>query len=133
MFLQQLTHKEKLAFDALARHLAASDGTLAPQELALLEQLRFELALGEDVAPDARSVTTLAADFTTPRGRRIALLELLGLAHVDREFHPTESDFLRQIARAWDVSETELLVLDGWTLRMLAVVREAETLLEGKV
>ncbi len=132
MFLQQLSYDERRAFDALAKVLIASDGNLAPEEARLLSQLRVELGFGDDPPADARSVTELASVFGTHRGRRIALLELLGIAHADGELHSSESEFLRQIARAWGVSEVELLTLENWTLRMLAVAGEAEALLTEK-
>ncbi len=129
MFLRQLSDDERAAFDTLAHRLVASDGGLARQEEELLSQIRFELGFSQERPVDDRDVDALAEVFAEARSRRIVLLELLGIAHVDHEFHAAEGELVRRLAKKFSVSETELLTLENWTLRMMSMVSEAGALL----
>jgi len=132
MFLSQLTAEEKLAFDAIAHRLVMSDGTLAEQELAIVSQLHAEMGLAESPPSDGLPVEALTAHFASPRSRRIALLELLGIAHADGDFHSEESALLREVAQRFGVDEPEFKLLESWTLRMLSMVTEAQRLVDGE-
>lgn len=59
------------------------------------------------------------------------LLELLGLAHADQDYHATEKEFMQQVASACGVSENELRDMESWVVRQLALVSEAVQFMEG--
>jgi len=57
------------------------------------------------------------------------LLELLGLAHADSEYHVTEKDFISTVAIALNISDPLLADMESWVRRQFALVHEAEELI----
>ena len=105
MFLNPLPPAERPAFLELARRLIRSDGVLAPEEVALMGQIKAELDLVEDPTDVLEDVPIdeLLDVFDSKRSRAIVLLELLG-----RDSHPRAglSVPARAPSRGWRSSRT---------------------------
>ena len=121
MFLENLIGREKSAFLGLAQKIVHADGLLAPREAQLLSSL--EVAAGEVVAEG--TVEDLAAIFQTRQSRASALLELMGLGLVDGEYHPAESKLIKEISEALGFAEDELIGMESWIVRQVALIEEA--------
>ena len=122
MFLENLIGKEKSAFLGLAQKVVHADGLLSAREAQLLTAL--EAAAGETVAQG--TIESLAAVFQTRQSRVSALLELMGLGLADGEYHPAETKLIKEIANALGFTEDELIGMESWTVRQIALIEEAE-------
>jgi len=126
MFLAMLNDEQQRAFSALAYRMVAADGSISAEERQAVRRLRSELRVSESGADD-RDETELARAFDTRRARYAALLELLGLAHSDREFHLDERSMITAVAHEMEVPADELERLDRW---VRDYVRHVESALE---
>lgn len=113
---------------SVAAQLIEADGNISAQETALLNVLRNQMAA--DVSSTPVSISDLPGIFTTTSAKAAFLLELLGLAHADAEYHVTERDFICNIAMALSVPELTLADMESWVYRQFALVREAEQFME---
>lgn len=130
MFISNLSSsKQQSVFLGLAKQLIASDGNIAPKETALLETIQQQITAG--VTPSDVSLDTLNNVFECKKSKSSLLLELLGLAHADQDYHVTEKDFLNQVANACGVSENDLRDMESWVVRQLALVSETVQFMEG--
>ena len=121
MFLENLIGREKSAFLGLAQKIVHADGLLAPREAQLLTTL--EAATGETISYGA--VEELVSVFQTRQSRVSALLELMGLGLADGEYHPAESALISEISRAFGFTEDELIGMEIWVVRQVALIEEA--------
>lgn len=126
MFLAMLNDDQQRAFSALAYRMVAADGSISAEERQAVRRLRSELRVSESGA-DERDETELARAFDTRRAKYAALLELLGLAHSDREFHLDERSMVTVVAHEMDVAADDLERLDLW---VRDYVRHVESALE---
>ena len=121
MFIENLTENEKAAFLGLAQKVIRADGVLAPKEELLLASWS---SLGVHSPMDG-TVERLASIFSTRRSRVSALLELLGLAFADGKYRRTERTLGAEIAQALGFTESELIAMENWVIRQVALVEEA--------
>jgi uncharacterized tellurite resistance protein B-like protein len=128
MFISNLSSEQQSAFLSLAKQLIASDGNIAPAEKALLETIQQQMS--EGVTASEVTIDTLSNVFSCKKSKASLLLELLGLAHADQEYHSTEKTFIKQLAEACDVSTNELQDMESWVVRQLALVNEANQFME---
>lgn len=125
MFLTLLTEKQKTSFLALARRLIQCDERLLSEEENLIELMNREMGFSREFVVQPREITELLHEFNTRKARVAALLELLGLAHSDGDYGKEEKRLIEQIAAGFDISTEEVLAMENWALRQLALAYEA--------
>ena len=121
MFLENLEPREKRAFLALAQKVVHADGVLAEREARILAALSD--AIGAPALDG--TVEELAAAFQSRRSKVSALLELMGIGYVDGEYHVAEIESVAEIARALGFADDELVGLENWVVRQVALIEEA--------
>ncbi len=124
MFISKLNAMQQGTLLSIAAQLIKADGKIASQEIALLNELRNQMTT--DVNPVPASLNDLPSIFDSAPAKAAFLLELLGIAHVDAEYHVTEKDFISDIAKALSISESTLADMESWVYRQFSLVREAE-------
>jgi uncharacterized tellurite resistance protein B-like protein len=132
MFLNRMTDQEKCSFLGLADAFVRCDDELSERETALIQCLADEAGVSKSEMTTSADPIDLARTFKTRSSRVCALLELIGLGHADSDYSTDESQFVQQLASEWGMSEAELAVLENWVLRLLAVMEEAQSLIEGE-
>jgi len=127
MFIHTLTESEQRAFFGLAKELIVSDGRIVEAETNAIRQIELETGINSDDIPraDASNADVIAA-LRGKKARTATLLELMGIACVDRDYHPLENAMIRSVAEALGVSENELLPMENWVLRQMALAAEAD-------
>lgn len=121
MFLENLEPREKRAFLALAHKVVHADGVLAEREARILATLSD--AIGAPALDG--TVEELAAAFQSRRSKVSALLELMGIGYVDGEYHVAEIESVAEIARVLGFADDELVGLENWIVRQVALIEEA--------
>lgn len=91
MFLSTLNIEQQQAFLGLARLFVEADGQLASQEKAMLEVMKAEMGLSEDIEVPTDNLPNLLKPFDSKPAKAAALLEIIGLGYSDNDFHPQES------------------------------------------
>lgn len=129
MFVDRLNKKQQGILLALADQVIVADGKIADQEKTMLNTLRAQM-IG-DVQAESVTLDKLQSDFPSIATRSALLLELLGIAHADGDYHLNEKDFIGQIANQLSISDLTLADMESWVVRQFALVREAEQLMEG--
>lgn len=130
MFLHLLNDKEKGGFLSLAHKLVWADGEFASEEQLFLDAMKREMGLPSDEEAKDADPTVASGNFGSKKSRVAAMLELIGLAHADNEYHPDEVALLKTVNAAFDFSETQFAAMENWVLRQLTLTREADAMMQ---
>lgn len=126
MFLASLNQHQKEVFLCLAHNVVVSDGELSVGERVMMEDMRKEMNLADDFEATYLPLDGIGSIFDSRRSRAIALLSLTRLGYADGAFEIEEKYFLADLARAFDISDTEFGLMQNWVRRLIALEREAQ-------
>jgi hypothetical protein len=97
----------------------------------MLDEFKREMDLRPNLEVEYLELDGIAATFDSRKSRLIALLNLLRLSYADGAFEVEEECLLKEVSRAFEVSEEEFLLLDNWVRRLNALETEARRLMGG--
>lgn len=106
MFLHLITEKNKQLFLSLTKSLCHADGHFTDDERAMVEQYCKELEIASDSADavsDPKELMQQLAASSDAREKKIIVFELLGLAHVDKEFSADERRFVEELRTVFEM------------------------------
>ena len=129
MWLQSLTDQQREALLGLAHNVVVSDGILDPNEEDMLDEFKREMALKPDVVSDYLELEGIGDIFDSRRVRTVAVLNLLRLSYVDGAFEIEEECLLKEVARAFGISDADFALMDNWVRRLVGLEREARDLM----
>jgi len=127
MWLNALTDEQRRTLLGLAHNVVVSDGLLDPNEEFMLDAFKREMDLSPRLEADYVELDGIERIFSTRRSRAIALLNLLRLSYVDGAFEIEEECLLKEVSRAFGLSEAEFQLLDNWVRRLVALEQEAQS------
>lgn len=130
MWLSLLEQPQRQALLGLAHNVIVSDGLLDPNEEGMLDDFKLEMGLDPSVEVDYLELDGIERTFDNRQSRIIAILNLLRLSYADGAFEVEEECLLKEVSRAFDVSDEEFLLLDNWVRRYIALEEEARNLME---
>jgi hypothetical protein len=92
MLLMKLQSKEKFSFLQLAHYLARVDSKYGPREEEILLEYCTEMGIENLDSFDSEnfSLDGILKDFKSEQSKRIVILELMILIHIDHTFHLNE-------------------------------------------
>jgi tellurite resistance protein len=125
MWLTALTAEQRRALLGLAHNVVVSDGLLDPNEESMLDAFKREMELSPKVESEYFELAGIERVFESHKARTIALLNLLRLSYVDGAFEIEEECLLKEVSRAFGVSDEEFQRLDNWVRRLVALEKEA--------
>jgi tellurite resistance protein len=125
MLLSTLNRRQQESFICLAHSVVVSDGDLSPGEQGMLDDMRREMALPESVEACYLNIKGMDEVFDTKQVRAVAMIALIRLAYADGAFEIEEQCFLRDLSRAFELSNPDFELIDNWVGRLLALEREA--------
>jgi uncharacterized tellurite resistance protein B-like protein len=131
MWLSALEPGQRKALLGLAHNVVVSDGLLDPNEEGMLDEFKREMELQPSIQGEYLELDGIDRTFDTRKSRMIALLNLLRLSYADGAFEIEEECLLKEVSRAFDVSDEEFLLLDNWVRRLIALEGEAQRLMGG--
>ncbi len=129
MWLSALSSDQRQALLGLAHNVVVSDGLLDPNEEGMLDEFRREMELNPAVESRYLELDGVDSTFDTRRSRIIALLNLLRLSYADGAFEIEEECLLKEVGRAFGVTDEEFRLLDNWVRRFLSLEEEARVLM----
>jgi uncharacterized tellurite resistance protein B-like protein len=133
MLDDRLTADERRALLFLLTTVALSDGKLSDSEVRFVQRVALPLGLevGELLAHvDETNVEELCARLTRPVAARIALVDLLRLAHVDDVYAHVEADVIHQLATRLGIDAARVELLEAWVRREWQLLAEGRRLVE---
>jgi hypothetical protein len=126
MFLASLTQEQKKTFFCLAHNVVVSDGDLTADEELMMEDMRREMDLDTKFRSHYLNIEGIESIFPTKRSRTISMISLLRLAYADGAFEIEEQFFLKDLSRAFEISEGDFQLIDNWVRRLISLEREAK-------
>jgi uncharacterized tellurite resistance protein B-like protein len=128
----RLTADERRALLFLLTSLALSDGKLSDSEVRFVQRLALPIGVqvGDLLAEvDGQSAEALCARLSRPLAARIAVLELVRLAHVDDVYAHVERKAIATVAALLGVEDERLAQLEAWAQREWELRAEVRALL----
>ena len=130
MWLSSLSNDQRHALIRLAHNVIVSDGLLDPNEEDMLFELKREMALSDVGEVEYLELDGIQNVFQDRRSRIIVVINLLKLSYVDGAFEIEEECLLKEIARTFDITDQDFLLLDNWVRRLTALEDEVTALFE---
>ncbi|HDM8167578.1 TPA: TerB family tellurite resistance protein [Vibrio harveyi] len=127
MFIQNLEPKQQSALLYLAKEVMDADDELHECEDQVLSLLMSQV--DASVTLEAVSLEGLSSLFDTNSSKASLLLELIGVAHADGDYHHNENALIKKYAQFLGVTEEKLLKLENWVSKQLSLSVEAQELL----
>ncbi len=130
MFIENLNVKQQGVLLYLADKTMRSDGNLAPEQLKMIETLKSHC--GSDAEKTEGLTNNEVSQLFHSNKEKISLiLELLGVAFSDGEYHEKEEEFIAEVGNSLGIESTLLKDCETWVKRQLMLVKEASILMEG--
>ena len=130
MWLSQLSGEQQETMLRLAHNVIVSDGLLDPNEEGMLEAFRREMDVSDDFQVEYLELEGISRVFSQRKERLIVLMNLCKLSYADGAFEIEEECLINEIRKAFDVSEAQFDMLQGWIKRMTLLESEGAALLE---
>lgn len=130
MWLSQLSGEQQETMLRLAHNVIVSDGLLDPNEEGMLEAFRREMNVSADFQVEYLELEGISRVFSERKERLIVLMNLCKLSYADGAFEIEEECLINEIRKAFDVSEAQFDMLQGWIKRMTLLESEGAALLE---
>ena len=129
MFVGNLDTEQQQVLLALAKKMAKADSKVVDKEIDILNVIRSQCA-SDLVVPENVDIPNLSALFKTQISKTSLLLELIGVANADDEYHDTEKKITLEVAESLGISAQLFSDMESWVLRQFALVREANSFME---
>ncbi|MEC8501001.1 MAG: hypothetical protein VXY62_06435 [Pseudomonadota bacterium] len=128
--MSSLSNDQRHALLRLAHNVIVSDGLLDPNEEDMLFELKREMALSDVGEVEYLELDGIQNVFQDRRSRIIVVINLLKLSYVDGAFEIEEECLLKEIARTFDITDQDFLLLDNWVRRLTALEDEVTALFD---
>lgn len=128
MFISTMSTDQQAALLYVAELIMHADGAAAESESVVYNSILAQCDYGVEKKPT--DLEELSSIFSSKPARLGLLLELLGVAHADGEFHQSESQMIGQIAHILNVDQTLLGKLNSWVIRQFDLMKEAKAFME---
>jgi len=129
MFLNSLPQSQKVAFLALVRDFVRVDEKVSETEIQSLEVMCHGMGLDPKMWIEKRPRAEWFKQIEGRPARVAVLFELLGLAFADHDFGALERAFIQEACAEWGFSEEDLKEFANWVERHMALVAEAQRLM----
>ncbi|WP_196221179.1 TerB family tellurite resistance protein [Sansalvadorimonas verongulae] len=128
MFIQNLNAKQQFLLVEMAETIITSDGKISENEQVVLNTILAQVSEEAKVLTDVR-ISDVGRIFDTQTAKSSLLLELLGIALADDEFHDNEEEYLLDVARKISVSAEHLTELKDWVVGLMKHMKKLEPLM----
>ena len=116
MLLMKLQSKVKFSFLQLAHYLARVDSKYGPREEEILLEYCTEMGIENLDSFDSEnfSLDGILKDFKSEQSKRIVILELMILIHIDHTFHLNEQKLMQQISQNFGINLEDVNDYSQW-------------------
>jgi hypothetical protein len=116
MLLMKLQSKEKFSFLQLAHYLARIDNKYGPREEEIILEYCIEMGIENLDSFDSISFSLegILKDFKSEQSKRIVILELMILIHIDHTFHLNEQKIMQKISDSFGIDIEDVNDYSQW-------------------
>ena len=116
MLLMKLESKEKFSFLQLAHYLARIDNKYGPREEEIILEYCTEMGIENLDAFDSEnfSLEGILKDFKSESSKKIVILELMILIHIDHTFHLNEQMLMGKISDSFGINLEDVNDYSQW-------------------
>lgn len=108
-----------------------ADGNIAEEELIIIDTMKAQCSSDVLTAGKCKvSIPDLATTFSTQPAKVSLLLELIGVAYADDDYHKTEKKLMQEIASSISISSLLLVDMESWVKRQFISMKEVNTFME---
>ena len=135
-YIKELTQEEKAVFLKIFCKLIKADGAIEKQEVEFLKLISSRYGVSNNVVVNiikqANVIDCLAeAKKITNRQHALELVkELCVLANIDEDLYDDELDIIIDVARAMNIEDDKVLLINRWVLDSAIVARTGEIIME---
>ena len=116
MLLMKLQSKEKFSFLQLAHYLARVDNNYGEKEEEIILEYCTEMGI-ENIDSfdfDNFSLDDILKDFKSEKSKRIVILELMILIHIDHIFNINEKKLIEKISESFGIDISDVNDYSQW-------------------
>ncbi len=134
MLLMKLHTKEKFSFLQLAHYLARVDNEYGKKEQEIILEYCSEMGIDNDESFDINDfcLDLTLKDFKSNRSKKIVILELMILIHVDDKFHLKEKTLIKKIMDTFEFNEKDIELYSQWGKAIAALYHQGKLFIEEK-
>ena len=116
MLLMKLESREKFAFLQLAHYLARVDNSFGKEEEEVILEYCDEMGIEniDSFDMDSFNLEATLNNFKSRRSRKIVVLELMILVHIDSVFNINEQILIEKISQNFGISTKDLNDFSSW-------------------
>ena len=116
MLLMKLEAREKFAFLQLAHYLARVDNNFGKEEEEVILEYCDEMGIDniDSFDMDSFNLEATLNNFKSQRSRKIVVLELMILVHIDSVFNINEQILIEKISQNFGISTKDLNDFSSW-------------------
>ena len=116
MLLMKLEAREKFAFLQLAHYLARVDNNFGKEEYEVILEYCDEMGIEniDSFDMDSFNLEATLNNFKSQRSRKIVVLELMILVHIDSVFNINEQILIEKISQNFGISTKDLNDFSSW-------------------
>ena len=116
MLLMKLQSKEKFSFLQLAHYLARIDNKYGEREEEIISEYCSEMGIEnlDSFDMDKFSLEDILKDFKSEASKRIVILELMILIHIDHSFNINEQILIEKISDSFGIEINDVNDYSQW-------------------
>ncbi|MEZ4693012.1 TerB family tellurite resistance protein [Arcobacter aquimarinus] len=116
MLLMKLQSKEKFSFLQLAHYLARIDNKYGEREEEIISEYCIEMGIEnlDSFDMDKFSLEDILKDFKSEASKRIVILELMILIHIDHSFNINEQILIEKISDSFGIEINDVNDYSQW-------------------
>ncbi len=132
MLLMKLQTKEKFAFLQLAQHLARVDGEYGNKEQDVIDEYCVEMGIDKPTIFNEEDfdLDEVLSAFKSTKSRKIVILELMILVHIDDKYDNKEHELTDKIVNYFNINEKDLKYFSYWGKAVSSLYEQGKLFIE---
>lgn len=134
MLLMKLESKEKFSFLQLAHYLARIDNKFGEREIEIILDYCTEMGIENLDSFDMENfnLDNILKDFKSERSKRIVVLELMILIHIDHSFNINEQILMEKISNSFGLNIEDVNDYSQWGKSVAMLYEVAKVFINEK-
>ncbi|MGB5920067.1 TerB family tellurite resistance protein [Arcobacter sp.] len=132
MLLMKLETKEKFAFLQLAQHLARVDGEYGNREQDVIDEYCVEMGIDKPRFFNEAdfNLDEILCSFKSKKSKKIVILELMILVHIDDKFDKKEHELTKKIVDSFKINDKDLKYFSFWGKAVSSLYEQGKLFIE---
>lgn len=128
MFVSNLNNNQQEHLLALSKLLMSADGEVSDEEKTVIDTIKSQCN-GELIEIND-PFATLDEAFNIKAEKSSLMLELLGVALADSNYHQSEKAFIQRVSEHLNIEQALLESMENWVVKQISLFKEASTFME---